>query len=422
VSDDRGENESGAVGRVTKFPFDVCVVGGCGHVGLPLAITLAKSGLSVRIHDIDARAVALVSAGTMPFLEPGAEDALRKVIGRSLVATTEPSVASSCQFVIVVIGTPVDRHLNPTFHVMRRFFEQLAQHLREGQTVILRSTVYPGTTKRVRELLASLGKNVNLAFCPERVAEGKAMEELVALPQIIAGCDPASTRAASALFGLIARSLIELEPLEAEFTKIFANVWRYIQFATANQFFMIATEAGHDFPAIHQALIADQPRLARIPSSGFAAGPCLFKDTMQLSASYENNFALGHAAMLVNEGLPNFLVAAAKARYDLSRLTMGILGLSFKVESDDPRESLSYKLRKLLEYEARDVLCSDPYVEDAQFLAAELVVERADVIWLGAPHARYRTLAIPPDKAVVDVWNVLGRGTFSGEAGATGPR
>jgi UDP-N-acetyl-D-mannosaminuronic acid dehydrogenase len=395
-----------------KYKYDVCVVGGCGHVGLPLAITFAQKGLRVSIYDINDDAIRQVRDGRMTFLEPGAEPALRQVIGRSLVVDNDPKLVSRSRFVVVVIGTPVDEHLNPTFHTMRRFFTGLLPYLVDGQCVILRSTVYPGTTEKVRDLVAESGRDIRVAFCPERVAEGKAMEELAELPQIVSGCDEQAVAMAEQLFGRIAKSILRLSPLEAELTKIFANVWRYIQFATANQFFMIAADYGLDFYRIYDALTRDYPRMAGLPKSGLAAGPCLFKDTMQLAAANNNNFALGHAAMLINEGLPNFLVRHAKARYPLERMRVGVLGMAFKAESDDPRESLSYKLRKVLEYEAAEVLCTDVYIQDPCFRPLEEVVARSELLFVGAPHREYRRLELPDSKPVIDIWNVFGKGVF----------
>jgi UDP-N-acetyl-D-mannosaminuronic acid dehydrogenase len=253
---------------------------------------------------------------------------------------------------------------------------------------------------------------LQIAFCPERVAQGKAIEELTELPQIVSGCDQRAVAMASDLFGRIAKSIIEMAPLEAELTKIFANVSRYIQFATANQFFMIATDYGVDFYKIHDALTRDYPRMAGLPKGGFAAGPCLFKDTMQLAAANNNNFSLGHSAMLINEGLPNFLVRHTKLRYDLARKRVGVLGMAFKGESDDPRESLSYKLRKILEYEAAEVFCTDVYIKDPAFLPLEEVVRRSDLLFVGTPHREYRTLKIPDAKPVIDIWNLYGNGVF----------
>ena len=392
--------------------LDVCVVGGCGHVGLPLALSFADRGLRVGIHDIDEHAVELVRSGRMPFRETGADEVLTRVVGRGLEVTTDPAIIKRAEHVVVVIGTPVDEHLNPTFHSMKRFFERLAPDLADGQCVILRSTVFPGTTAKVRDLMARLGRRVHVAFCPERVAEGKAMTELVALPQIVSGCDDRAIAMAESLFKNLAASTIRLEPLEAELTKIFANVWRYIQFATANQFFMIAADHGLDFYKIYDALTRDYPRMSGLPKAGFAAGPCLFKDTMQLSAAYDNHFALGHAAMLINEGLPNFLARKLRAKYPLDSMRVGILGMAFKAESDDPRESLSFKLRKVLEYEAIEVFCTDEYVRDPSFLPLAEVVERSDLLVVGAPHRAYRDLAVPEGKPVVDIWDLYGRGAL----------
>ncbi len=394
------------------FHHEVCVVGGCGHVGLPLAITFAQRGLRVSVYDINEQAVATVRDGRMPFLERGAEPALREVIGRNLVVDNDPELVRQSRFVVVVIGTPVDEHLNPTFHKTRRFFQDLLPYLVDGQCIVLRSTVFPGTTEKVHGLIAESGKNIRVAFCPERVAEGKAMEELTELPQIVSGCDDQATEMAAELFGRIARSILRLSPLEAELTKIFANVWRYIQFATANQFFMIATDYGLDFYKIYEALTRDYPRMAGLPKSGFAAGPCLFKDTMQLAAASNNNFWLGHSAMLINEGLPNFLVRHLKNHYELAQMRIGLLGMAFKADSDDPRESLSYKLRKVLEYEAAEVLCTDVYIKDPSFHSLDDVLDQADLLIIGVPHREYRSLTLPANKPVVDIWNTYGKGAF----------
>jgi UDP-N-acetyl-D-mannosaminuronic acid dehydrogenase len=395
------------------FVQDVCVVGGCGHVGLPLALTFADHGLSVSIYDIDDAAVQKVSSGEMPFRENGANELMQRVQGgkNPLRVSSSPEVVAEAECVVVVIGTPVDEHLNPTFHAMRRFFSRLVPHLREGQCVILRSTVYPGSTEKMRDFLAAKGAKVHVAYCPERVAEGKALEELRALPQIVAGCDAEATRMAEELYGKIARTIIHLKPIEAELTKIFANAWRYIQFATANQFLMIAADHEVDFYRIYDALTREYPRMAGLPKGGFAAGPCLLKDTMQLAAATDNNFALGHAAMLINEGMPNFIVRQLKAHHDLGSMTAGILGMAFKADSDDPRESLSYKLRKILEYEAAQVICTDPYVRDEALLPLDDVLAQSDIIIVAAPHKQYRQLQFRDGQQVVDIWNTYGKGT-----------
>jgi UDP-N-acetyl-D-mannosaminuronic acid dehydrogenase len=388
----------------------ITVVGGCGHVGLPLAIALA-SHHQVRIFDIDSAAVARVRRGEMPFRDAGAEEGLRDALRRGLVVSDSPQSLDGAEVLVVVIGTPVDEHLNPSFGVFDQLLNQLAEYMRDGQTLLLRSTVYPGTSDRVQRELNLRGRKVEVAFCPERVAEGVALEEIRKLPQIISGFSPAGLAAARAVFEPLGVDLLELTPLEAEITKLCNNVYRYITFAVANQFYMLASDWNIDFHRILHAMKFNYPRAAHMPAPGFAAGPCLFKDTMQMSAFNNNQFFLGHAAMLVNEGLPQFVVNRMLRRWpDLRSRKVGILGMAFKAESDDTRESLSYKLKKILSLHCAEVLTTDPYVADATLQPLEEVVRAADILVVGAPHRRYKALDTL-GKPVVDVWNHLGKGS-----------
>jgi UDP-N-acetyl-D-mannosaminuronic acid dehydrogenase len=258
-------------------------------------------------------------------------------------------------------------------------------------------------------MIARLGVAIEVAFCPERIAEGKAMTELFSLPQIVSARSAEGMARASALFSRLTGQVVELSPEEAELAKLFTNVWRYIKFAAANQFYMMANDRGLDFERIRAGLSRDYPRAADMPGAGFAAGPCLFKDTMQLAAFNNNNFALGHTAMTVNEGLPLYLVSRLEQRFDLGSLTVGILGMAFKGGSDDIRSSLSYKLKRVLEFKAAAVLCTDPYVTvDPGLLSQDEVIEKADLLVIATPHPQYRDLVL--DKPVADIWNVLGQG------------
>jgi len=393
-----------------QFGLDVVVIGGCGHVGLPLAIAFAARGARVGIYDVSEAAVATVNAGQLPFDEPGAAEVLARVVadGR-LHASADASIVGSAENVVVVIGTPVDEHLNPNQTAIPRALGGCAPFLRNGQLLILRSTVFPGVTALVEKMVAGLGVSIEVAFCPERIAEGKAMTELFELPQIVSARSPGGLERAAKLFGLLTDSIVELSPEEAELAKLFTNVWRYIKFATANQFYMMANDRGLDFERIRKGLSQDYPRAADMPGAGFAAGPCLFKDTMQLAAFNNNNFTLGHTAMTINEGLPLYLVHRLEQRFDLSSLTVGILGMAFKGESDDIRSSLSYKLKRILEFKADMVLCTDPYVTvDPSLLPQEEVIARSDLLVIATPHREYRDLVT--DKPVADIWNVLGTG------------
>lgn len=395
------------------FKSDVVVVGGAGHVGLPLAIMFASRGLKTIIYDISDDAVAKVAAGEMPFLEPGAEPLLREALSKgNLVATTNPASISECENVVIVIGTPVDEHLNPDPMALSRSIEDIASNLSNEQLIVLRSTIFPGVTVAVAATLKKLDIQADLAFCPERIAEHNAVEELVSLPQIVSGTSNSAIERAKELFMNLTSEVIVVSPEEAELAKLFTNTWRYIKFAVANQFYMMANDRGLDYENIRDAIRHNYPRANDLPSAGFAAGPCLFKDTMQLAAYSDNKFALGHTAMLVNEGLPLYVVTQLEARYpNLSSMKIGILGMAFKGESDDIRSSLSYKLKKILEFKAKQVLCADPYVRsstDSNLLSEVEVITQSDLLIIGTPHKRYKDLATV--KPVIDIWNVQKNG------------
>lgn len=395
-----------------KFENDVVVVGGCGHVGLPLAIVLASRSLKVASYDLNEKVVAMVNGGQMPFNEPGANEMLKKVLENGkFSATSEKSVVATAEHVVVVIGTPIDEHMNPDPEVVPNAVAQLLTVLKDGQHLVLRSTVYPGVTRLVEEVVKKSNKKIDVSFCPERIAEGKAIDELSSLPQIVSARNEVALDRAKKLFANLTSNIVEVSPEEAELAKLFTNTWRYIKFAAANQLYTIANDFGVDFERVRQAIVHDYPRANDMPGAGFAAGPCLFKDTMQLAAFNNNNFTLGHSSMLINEGLPLYLVSRVEAKYDLSKLTVGILGMAFKAESDDTRSSLAYKLKRILKFKAGSVVCADSLVSEDHSLISETdLIDRADLIIIGAPHKRYASLKIT--KTVVDIWNVRGQGVL----------
>jgi UDP-N-acetyl-D-mannosaminuronic acid dehydrogenase len=389
-------------------PLDVVIVGGCGHVGLPLALSLAESGYRVGIDDIDAAKIDQVRSGSVPFLENGAEELLRKLLpsGR-LELSSDPSQLSRTKTVILVIGTPIDEFMNPSVRVFDRVLDDLVPHLRDGSLVVLRSTVFPGTTESVERRLRAAGLDVEVVFCPERIAEGHALEEIRSLPQLIGATSDRGFEQASRLFEPLGVNIVRTTPLEAELAKLLTNTWRYMKFAIANQFFQIAHRSGVDYNNVLDAIRRDYPRAADLPGPGFAAGPCLLKDTMQLSAFTPDHFPMGQAAMQINEGLPNYIVDTLNSRQPLAGRTVGILGMAFKGESDDPRASLSYKLRKLAAFKGAHVLCTDPYVRDPSFAPLETVVADSDILVIAAPHMAYRKLKLE-GRDVVDVWGITG--------------
>ena len=389
--------------------YDISVIGGLGHVGLPLSIALANTGKKVCIYDINEKVYKDVSNGIIPFYEENMEDMLKKVLkDQTLSLSLKPDVIKDSKIVIIIVGTPVDEHLNPTFSNIKRMIDELVPYINNDQLIVLRSTVYPGISSKIKDWFSEHNLTPDIAFCPERILEGKAMEELYTLPQIISSFTDKGLERARELFSLLTKNIIVLDPMEAEVTKLFTNVWRYIKFSVSNQFYMIANDYGLDFYKIYNAMTFNYPRTKDFPKAGFAAGPCLFKDSMQLGAFNNGNFYLGHTAMLINEGLPNYIVKSLALKYNLKELTVGILGMAFKSESDDIRESLSYKLKKILSISAKKVLCSDPYVKDNDLISLEEIIEKSDILIIGAPHKIYKD--IKTDKKIVDVWNLLGNG------------
>jgi UDP-N-acetyl-D-mannosaminuronic acid dehydrogenase len=384
----------------------VAVVGGCGHVGLPLGIALAQAGVHVVLIDLDADKVRQVLNGSMPFYEEGADEELPQALASGrLQASTSLDSIPTLDAIIVTVGTPVDEFLNPSVRTFDGAVQTILDRMVDGQLLILRSTVFPGVTARLARIVESRRQSIDIAYCPERIAQGFALRELKTLPQLVGGVTPQATRRAVALFQTLGLTTVEITPTEAELAKLFANAYRYMNFAISNQFYMIAQQFGVEFERIHEAATYNYPRLKGFAGSGFAGGPCLLKDTMQLSAFNHTHCPLGQAAMIVNEGLPSTVVERAKARCDLRNSTAGILGMAFKGNSDDIRDSLSYKLRKLLELECPRVLCTDPYVKSPDLVPLDQILQEADILFVGACHQEYRHLQT--DKLVIDVFGFV---------------
>ncbi|MBD3379118.1 MAG: nucleotide sugar dehydrogenase [Candidatus Omnitrophica bacterium] len=385
--------------------YDIAVIGGAGHVGLPLALVFASKGLKVLIHDINESSMSRIAAGKLPFIEHGAEPLLEKALKEDLLFfSTDPADISSAPALVVTIGTPVDEFHNPVHKAMKECLEPLLPHCSDNTLLVLRSTVFPGTTEWLDNYLKANGKNMHVAFCPERIVQGFAIKELQCLPQIISGTTEKAEKESAALFGMITDKLVPLKPIEAEFAKLFSNAYRYIQFATTNQFYTMTAAAGVDYHNVLEGIKKDYSRAADLPGPGFAAGPCLFKDTMQLAAFSNNQFSLGHAAMLVNEGLVMHMIGTLSKDHELENTTVGLLGMAFKADSDDIRSSLSYKMKKLLKFRVKELLTTDPHVtQDPSLLPADEVVEKSDVLVLCVPHQAYKGLDTK-GKPVLDIW------------------
>ena len=387
---------------------NLTIVGGAGHVGVPLVLAFAEAGLRVNVNDLNKGSLDALQAGRLPFVEYGAEAALKNALlnGR-LVFTNSSEHISTGGPVIITVGTPIDEFLNPVREVVQDCIDAVLPSLADGQLVVLRSTVFPGTTDWLASYLRTKARKLKVAFCPERVVQGNGLKELREMPQIVSGTTPEAECEATKLFGRITPEVVTVSPIEAEFAKLFSNAYRYIEFAITNEFYLIAKSAGIDYQRVLTAMQRNYPRSKGIPRPGFAAGPCLVKDTMQLSAFARNQFNLGHAALLINEGLVLHVVADLRRRYDLADTRVGLLGMAFKAESDDIRASLSYKFKKVLSGQVRALLTTDPFVTtDPELRPLDEVITNSDLLILCTPHAAYREADFK-GKPVFDVWGHL---------------
>ncbi len=385
----------------------VAIVGGCGHVGLPLGMAFARVGVAVDLVDLSADKVAMVNRGEMPFKEEGADDLLPELIESGLLrATTDGDAIGRAEAVIVTIGTPVGDFCDPSIGVFDRAMDGVLKKMHPGQLLALRSTVFPGVTERLGRRMAEAGLGgIDLAFAPERILQEKSLIELAVLPQIIGAPKLRAARRAADLFATISPKVIFTTTIEAELAKLFCNAFRYINFAVSNQFYMLAEQHEADFHRIQAAVKEDYPRMKAFAKPGFAAGPCLVKDTCQLGAFNHGAFPLGQAALEVNEGMPYQLILNLKKKYDLKGMTVGVLGMAMKTNNDDPRDSLSYKLRKVLMMECKEVLCTDPYVDDVRLTPFAEVVDRCDLLIVATPHDVYKDADYR--QPVIDVTNTV---------------
>jgi UDP-N-acetyl-D-mannosaminuronic acid dehydrogenase len=387
-----------------SYKYDICIVGGLGHIGLPLGIVFASKGLKVCLQDINKESAEIVSKGKLPFVEYDAEPLLKEVISKgNLTISLDTKSISLAKNIIITIGTPVDEYMNSRTREFLEFISSLKEHLNPDQLIIIRSSVAPNACEQIKRTLGE-DQPWKLSYCPERIVQGYAIKELKKLPQIVAGFSDEAVSEASNLFKKISSSIIETTMHEAELAKLFANSWRYIQFAIANQFYMVCEDQGVDYNKVRRAMVEGYERASQLPSAGFAAGPCLLKDTMQISSFYQGGFLLGHSAMMVNEGLPNFLVNQMKAKYDLNKRKVGILGMAFKADVDDTRDSLSFRLAKILKFSGAEVFCSDEFAQNPDFVTKEEIIDNCKTVIIGAPHSNYNDLKFPKSIDVLNIW------------------
>ena len=393
---------------------------GLGRVGLPLALCFADRGLRVLGIDHNEAILDSLRAGTMPFAEAGTQELLDRVADTGGLQLAERAAdAVAADDIVITIGTPSFSHLESDLRGIRAVVDDLLPHLRPGHALILRSTIAPGTTQFVAGYLEKqrglrVGYEVYVAHAPERIAAGRFLEEISTLPCIIGGVGEASTEHAAATFAILGAPIVKTSAVQAELAKIWTNILRYTTFARPNLLMMDCERYGANVFDVIDLINHDYPR-GGIAMPGLTAGACLRKDFV-FSEERSNAPGMLLAVSRVNEAVPLFLVEGIKRRVSgLSERKVAVLGLTFKRDTDDERDSLSPKLIRLLERELADVAVCDPHAATPTMPLAE-AVHGADVVIVATNHSEFegvealRTIlaAASPDCLLVDPWNVLG--------------
>ena len=392
----------------------VAVVG-LGRVGLPLALSFADHGCEVVGVERLQSVIDTVESGRMPFEETGTQEVLERVLASGrLKLTQEIRDAAEADHIVLTLGTPALSQIEIDISQIRGAIDDLLPVLREGHSVILRSTVAPGTTEWVAGYLEqkrgfTADEDVFVAHVPERIATGRFLEEIAALPTIVGGVGPVSGARAAELFEVFGAAIRQTTPVQAELAKIWTNILRYTSFALPNLLMMECEQYGANVFEVIDLINHDYPR-GGMAMPGLTAGTCLRKD---FAFSEERSAAPGMllAVSRVHETVPRFLVEGLKRRLggSLRDRKVAVLGLTFKRDSDDVRDSLSFKVIRLLERELAHVSRHDPHVREGSE-PLDSALAGAEAVLVATNHSEFAGLAarLAGSVLVVDPWNVTG--------------
>jgi UDP-N-acetyl-D-mannosaminuronic acid dehydrogenase len=395
---------------------------GLGRIGLPLALSFADRGVEVIGVDKDRVLLDTVAEGRMPFEETGTQTLLERVLAGGRVKLTDSIAdAAAADYIVLTLGTPAHVHLEIDISQIRNVVDDLLPLLREGQALILRSTVAPGTTDWLAGYVEqrrgfSVGEDFFVAHVPERIANNRFLEEITTLPTIVGGVGTGSGAKAAELFDVFGAEIRQTSPVEAELAKIWTNIYRYVTFAIPNLLMMESEQYGANVFEVIDLINRDYPR-GGIAAPGLTAGTCLRKD---FAFSEERSSAPGMllAVSRVHETMPRFVVDGLRRRLgSLRDRKVAVLGLTFKRDSDDRRDSLSDKLIRLLERELAHVSRHDPHVPD-ESEPLESALAGADAVVIATNHSAFEPLLpeLPSTTLLVDPWNVTGAGRVFGFA------
>lgn len=408
---------------MNTFTNDIAVIG-IGRVGLPLALTICEAGFKTIGVDIDTRLIEQVNQKIFPFHEPGYPELIKRV---DLFCTSDTSAVADCENIIITVGTPLLSHIETDLSQVTRVISSIVPYISRGHNIILRSTLAPKTTRYVKNMLEQktgfkIGSEIFLSFCPERLAEGKAMKELRDLPQIIGSEDSLSGQKAEKIFEKVAVEVIHTDFISAELVKLFNNISRYVHFSVANQLAYIADNFGANIYDIIHMTNHKYPR-GVIPQPGMTAGTCLRKDFGMINETIPYTDLL-LSAWKVNEFTPKFLVDNMKRRTPILNKKIAVLGYTFKNDVDDTRDSLIPKLIRYIEREnPASVKVHEPNIEGKLDLiydnfSLEDALEDAEIIFFAINHSEFknnigRIFDLSSKEAwFSDIWNIGGAGSL----------
>lgn len=388
----------------------VLVVGGGGHIGLPLSLFLTNQNMNVTILDTSRNVVDLIRQKIMPFYEPGCQELLTDAIEGQTLKVFESLNDSSQQkwsVAVIIIGTQLLPSGEPDREGVLNCIQDIHPHLCEGALLILRSTVYPGTTQLVRDFLEKIGRqDVKVIFAPERIAEGFALIELGTLPQIIGADSDVDFESARIFFEKVGNKVLRASSKEAEFIKLTTNAYRFAHFALGNAIYLAAQRENFNYSSLFGTMVDDYPRLSSLPKPGYVGGPCLIKDTVQLQSFFGGSNPMTDFALVVNRQLVEHTIKQVlefASRVKGERI--GVLGVAFKPESDDVRDSPILLVMHELQLRGYEIKYFDPHarVESFEFQEIDELLADSDIIVLGTPHSQFSSLQI--DTPLVNVWN-----------------
>lgn len=382
--------------------YDIGIIGGAGHIGFPLALAFASKKSKILIIDIDKKNIEKINKNIAPFKEENSKYYINKY-NKYYKATINNDELKDCKYLIICVGNALNKHGIVDQNSFVKNIKTILKKCSSKQIIVIRSSVMPGTMKLIKEYFPTL----NFAYCPERILQGKSLSEIFRLPQIISAFDKKIEKKVSMIFNKISKKIILNTIDEAELIKLFSNAYRYSLFAISNTFFQISLKNNLNFNNILKSMKDNYPRNFNIPSAGFAAGPCLEKDTLQIEKVFKADFKIGRSAFEVNHFMPNEIIKYLKKNYNLKNMNVGILGTAFKGNIDDERDSLSIDLSKKIKKYCKCLFLSDYFVNNKNYISTNALIKNCDIIIIGAPHKKYIKLKISPRKFVLDMWGIL---------------